>query len=363
MNAEALELLKHSVRRFNTWKALQVGPVDLDGAPLAGMSIPGADFAGVSLKDADLTDADLSGANLEGAVLYRANGSGANLSRCKLNEVYAAEAKFDGANLTQILANNTNFSRASLAGACLDHAKLLDVTFDEARMEGASLVGALIVRTPLPTESVDLKEAVIEKSQNKVTVSSVDFRFVGEDAHTFAIGQWTPRPNLSDDQVSSFVLNLRKLNRGDADTIGSFAKLITRLVKSHHRLSACEVVTCVPPSKTDTTEYPVRNLCQMVAKLSGLRDGSGWLVRHRSVLPGGFMGIFGNAGGAEGKHLDSVRVAHPDVVQNRVILIIDDFIDSGSSFRACRHLLLAAGAKKVFCVALARRLQADTENS
>ena len=345
--------------RFNAWKAEWKSlhgetSVELEGASLAGVRLAGADLSHVILTQADLSGADLSGANLEGAVLYHAKAPGACFARCRLSEAYFSDAVLEQADLSQVRAVKTSFKHARLQGARFDHARLIDASFEDADVTGASFVGALLVRIDLPEAvmgTLDLKEAVIEKGPRTPTIPSVDFRYISDDAGIFAIGQWTPRPEQTDDEVPQFVRNLRRFNRMDPEVMKVFAKLITGLVKSHHRLCACDCIVVVPSSKVDTTEYPTGVLAQEVARVAGIRDGSGWLIRHKNVLPSGLLS-FAN----ESKHLDSVKVAHPDVVAGRTVLLLDDFLDSGCSFRACRHLLLAAGARKVFCLGLARRI-------
>lgn len=351
-DTQAIELLRKSIKRYNEWKSVRPEGVDLEGVDLAGLRLAGADLIGVNLKSADLSGADLTGANLHNAVLYQVNAKGALLARCRLDEAYAADADFEGADMTQVLATQANFSRSVLRGVRFDHAKLLNATLDGADLTEARMVGALLVGTPLPDGArVDLKEAVIDTGSTIPPLPTVDFKWISDDGLMFTIGRWIPKPDASDDEVPSFVLNLRKFNRGDGEVIKGFAKLIARLSRRHHLLAPCDTVCNIPASKVESPETAVSQLSRMVAEMAGIRDGTGWLVRHKSVLPAGFF----NIGTNEGKHLDSVRVAHNDLVGGRTILLLDDFIDTGSTMRACRHLLQAVGAKRVLCLALGMR--------
>ena len=353
-DSQAIELLGRSVKRWNEYKSVRPGAIDLEGASLAGARLSGADLSGVNLKEADLSGADLSGANLQNAVLYKTAARGATLARCRLDDAYAADADFEGADLSQVRATRVNFARSNLRGARLDHARLLEVSFEQADLTDARLVGALLVNTEIPAaaaSTVDLKEAVVETTKTLPALPSVDFKWISDDGLMFTIGRWIPRPEASDDEVPQFVLNLRKFNRGDAEVTKGFAKLIARLSRRDHLLAACDTVCSIPASKTENVETPVTTLSHMVAEMASIRDGTGWLVRHKTVLPAGFLSIGTN----EGKHLDSVRVAHGDLAAGRTILLLDDFIDTGSTMRACRHLLYAVGAKRVLCLALALR--------
>ena len=361
-DAQAVALLSKSIKRFNEWKSCHLESVDLDGADLAGMRLVNADLSDATLKDADLRGADLRGANLQRAVLYRLKGDRASFSCCRMDEAYAADASFEDADMTQLRANGVNFSRASLRGARLDHARLINAKLDGADLSGVRMVGALLVGFTLPeatASAIDVREAVIDNLRRSVPVPlpSVDFKWISDDGLMFTVGRWMPRPELEDDDVAPFVRNLRKFNRGDAEVLKGFAKLIARLSRVDHLLAPCDTVCAIPPSKADEEDSAVRKLSREVAQINGTRDGTNWLIRHKSVLPSGFL----NFGGGEGKHLDSVRVAHPDLVGGRTILLLDDFIDTGSTMRACRHLLLASGAKRVLCLALGFRLHEDSE--
>jgi Pentapeptide repeats (8 copies) len=356
LDQRAYDLLTTSVKRFNEYKANQPSPPELPGAQLAHMRLAKADLSGVNLKGADLSGADLTGANLQSAVLYRANLTGASLARGRLDQCYAAEACFDDTDCSQLRASEANFSRSSFARARLDHARLLDVSFEGAHLPEVSLVGALLVRTPLPeadAPSINLREAVIETGHDTPFVPSVDFSYIDADTVTFAVGQAQPRLGVDDSKVSPIVRNLRKLREHDMDTIRSFAKLIAGLLKHHHRLGRCDAVACVPPSNPEKMGHnPSRSLCEEVARLAGKHDGSAFLLRHKAVISSGILSLFSD----EGKHLDSIKVAHPDLVSGRTILLVDDYMDTGCTFRAARALLLASGARQVYCLAVARRL-------
>jgi len=356
VDQHALDLLRKSVKRFNEYKACLASAVDLESADLAGRNLRNADLAGADLRAADLSGADLSGANLKEASLYRARASGAILSRCRLDDAYLAEADLADADLTQVRATGANLSRAVLRRARLDHARFIDAKLDGADLQDASFRGALLVRTPLPKgHNANLKDAVIETSHRTPELPGVDFQWIDEDGATFAIGAWKPQPDAPDDQVPQFVRKLRAMAKGDPDTLKEFAKVVRGIVRKHHRLSAVDAIACVPSSNPGKADDPVKAFAEEVARATGLRDGTGWLFRHKLVLPSGFLSL----GGDEAKHIDSVKVIHNEVVEGRTILLLDDFIVTGCSFRACRHLLLAAGAKQVFCLALARRLSSE----
>lgn len=53
-------------------------------------------------------------------------------------------------------------------------------------------------------------------------------------------------------------------------------------------------------------------------------------------------------------HLNTIEITDLNVIKDKNILLLDDVMTSGSSFKACSSLLKENGAKKVFCLALAK---------
>jgi len=55
--------------------------------------------------------------------------------------------------------------------------------------------------------------------------------------------------------------------------------------------------------------------------------------------------------------LNSIRVSEPELIKEKKVLVIDDVTTSGNSLRACRELLLQAGAKRVKMLALGKTVR------
>jgi predicted amidophosphoribosyltransferase len=55
-------------------------------------------------------------------------------------------------------------------------------------------------------------------------------------------------------------------------------------------------------------------------------------------------------------HLKSIVVKSPHLIRGRRILLLDDVVSTGNSLRACKQLLLSAGARAVHCAALAKTI-------
>jgi predicted amidophosphoribosyltransferase len=47
-------------------------------------------------------------------------------------------------------------------------------------------------------------------------------------------------------------------------------------------------------------------------------------------------------------------ITDPDIISGKRVLLIDDIVTTGSTFDECSKVLLAAGAARVICAALAR---------
>lgn len=111
----------------------------------------GYSCAQLDLTHANLAGLDLSGMDFTGAILAGANLAGAQLQGAVLNQVHAAEARFDAANLAgcQMAGAglyNAGFTGAILRGANLDHSDCSGANFSGADLSGASLRGTQLAR-------------------------------------------------------------------------------------------------------------------------------------------------------------------------------------------------------------------------
>ncbi|RJT22093.1 hypothetical protein D3227_39585 [Mesorhizobium waimense] len=138
---------------------------------------------------------------------------------------------------------------------------------------------------------------------------------------------------------SGYVLDIK-----DNAAIGvkHFAKILGPELKDN---IAMAVVPSHDPKKTDGGLHAlVRKLTESGNRL----DASGSLVRVTKIdklAHGGDRSIE--------VHQGSIRVAHPELIKGRHVVLIDDVQKTGNSLKACRALLLEAGALSVQCLALA----------
>jgi uncharacterized protein YjbI with pentapeptide repeats len=99
---------------------------------LAGIDLSKLDFSSLDLTETDFRDCDLTGASFNGA-----NLTGAILQGANLNQAKAIKANFSSAIITEIKANETDFSqslfhRADLSLSDLSTANLSGITATEA---------------------------------------------------------------------------------------------------------------------------------------------------------------------------------------------------------------------------------------
>lgn len=60
--------------------------------------------------------------------------------------------------------------------------------------------------------------------------------------------------------------------------------------------------------------------------------------------------------------LGAYRVKHPDLIRGKRILLLDDVITTGATASECARVLLTAGAKEVYCAAIAAANQDKNKN-
>jgi len=109
-------------------------------------------------------------------------------------------------------------------------------------------------------------------------------------------------------------------------------------------------VMCIVPSH-DPSAQPGA-LAKMAASLVAAGkcdDGAGCLVRHTKIQKL-------SAGGERSMavHLNSINVTQTEILAGRAVILMDDVMTTGTSLRACKQLLIEAGAESVQCLALGR---------
>jgi uncharacterized protein YjbI with pentapeptide repeats len=149
--------------RFAGDRDIVEGDVNQYGDVLKDATVGNTDFTGANLSRAQLSNIDLSSSTLDFAILQDANLSSASPPKVLMN------VSADGANLTDVDADNAQWSNVSLRGADLRRAKLINaepggtdapsavynedaygpVDLRGADLRGANLTGAYLVGTLL----------------------------------------------------------------------------------------------------------------------------------------------------------------------------------------------------------------------
>lgn len=140
------------------------------------------------------------------------------------------------------------------------------------------------------------------------------------------------------DNFSSSILNLKKKENS---AINYFFTRVNAILLDK------QMVICYIPSTTkENVDTGIRILAQKLVSVSRA-DGTSCICRHTSIpksATGGDRSIE--------KHLASLHIVKPELVQDKIVLLMDDVTTTNNSMNACKKLLLEAGAKAVFCLAL-----------
>ena len=109
------------------------------------------------------------------------------------------------------------------------------------------------------------------------------------------------------------------------------------------------VIVTVPSHDPANVGGGLAKLAGLLAKNGNRIDGAVTLIRTKKIDK---LARGGNR--AKEVHLESVKVARPDLIKGRNILLLDDVTKTGNSLSACSDLLLAAGAKSVECATIGK---------
>jgi predicted amidophosphoribosyltransferase len=135
------------------------------------------------------------------------------------------------------------------------------------------------------------------------------------------------------DKYSKMILRLKER---EVSAIGYFYSLLEPLA---HKNTAIVVVPSHDPEKKDSG---IHDLAKLMCKNGLWLDASDCLQRTKKIpklASGGSRSILA--------HLNSIEVVNPEIIQGRVVFLLDDVSTTGNTFIACKMLLAKAGAKAV----------------
>ena len=111
---------------------------------------------------------------------------------------------------------------------------------------------------------------------------------------------------------------------------------------------------CMIPSSDPSKDTP--GLRQVIGRLAQNNqiDGSSLLTRHELIPASQSASYYKTDRENIHMHLESMKVAGSSLIRSRPVLLLDDIVTTGTSFMACRKLLLDAGASEAICLALGK---------
>jgi hypoxanthine phosphoribosyltransferase len=119
-------------------------------------------------------------------------------------------------------------------------------------------------------------------------------------------------------------------------------------------------IAVVPSSSSENKISGIHLVAQKIAKSRQITitDATSCLRRYRSIDK---LALGGSRELAT--HTSSIEVINSHLIKNKNVLLVDDISTTGNSLRACKELLLKAGARKVKCVALGKTVTYHPENN
>lgn len=169
-----------------------------------------------------------------------------------------------------------------------------------------------------------------------------------DDEEIVTLGEYIPwglhkkRGGSNDDydKLSGLILDVKSKQQ---HAIKSFADNIDQKLES--RIAVCYV----PSHEPSKTSSGIQKVAESIASRNSRIDATACLKRHVEVpklAHGGDRSI--------DVHLDSIVANDVEKIAGRSVIIFDDVTTSGNSLRACRKILLDAGATRVRMYALGK---------
>jgi len=145
---------------------------------------------------------------------------------------------------------------------------------------------------------------------------------------------------------------LRYKFRGASANAGAYGKLLARCIRDYVDIKY-DIISWVPlSSKRERTRGYDQAMLLALATALELDDVAvETLKKPRDVTAQSELS------GKEERQANisgAYEAPDPELIEGKCVLIIDDIVTTGSTLSECARVLLAAGARKVICAALAR---------
>jgi hypoxanthine phosphoribosyltransferase len=118
-------------------------------------------------------------------------------------------------------------------------------------------------------------------------------------------------------------------------------------------------IAVVPSSSSENKISGIHLVAQKIAKSRQITitDASSCLIRYRSIEK------LASGGSRElTVHANSIELINCHLIKDKNIFLLDDISTTGNSLRACKELLMKAGASKIKCVALGKAVTYHSED-
>lgn len=125
--------------------------------------------------------------------------------------------------------------------------------------------------------------------------------------------------------------------------------IVERFLKRFNMNNSNYVLCCVPGHKARPINMSnLANMLRQICSTYRMQNGINYLIRTEDVMP-----QTREINRTLEKHLTSIKLNEAADIKGKTVVLMDDFVFSGTTMKACKKILLDAGAKKVICFAMA----------
>jgi predicted amidophosphoribosyltransferase/DNA-binding NarL/FixJ family response regulator len=168
------------------------------------------------------------------------------------------------------------------------------------------------------------------------------------DSHSKYVGAQNVRTELGD--------LMYRFKYGAEPALGeTLAARAAEFIAAHPDLQA-DVIVPIPSTKKDRAYDPVPMLAQLISSRVGIAVNDTLLVKARATEPQKEMVNLA-------QKMDNVtgafRVAAPNAVRGKRVLLLDDLYDSGTTLAEATRALLASGAREVCALAITKTIHGE----
>lgn len=159
---------------------------------------------------------------------------------------------------------------------------------------------------------------------------------------------WDAGKNPKIDKITNTLLNLKHSEpRRRAPAVKFFSKVLTNTNITSLLDSEIKAFCIVPSHTANHVSQGLVDLLTNIRVQYEFQNTDNLLRRTKTILKAA-------TGGPRNQqvHIDSIVVTDADQVRGKTVYLFDDITTTGSSLKACKSLLLAAGASRVVMIAL-----------